>query len=195
MIQRIQTVYLFALFAIGLILIWQDPVYASFQGSKDPSSYVLMFWNSYAGSAPVGINTVPERCPNVISNGVNYGADWMTIVVSLSAMSVSILSIFFFKNRKFQLKMVLGATLWTCRFCGIIGHSIDLAWVDGDFGLYGISRCEGRRGDGSQHGPHTVRIDEKTGIIGFVFWVEQRYVVGSAQIWEESGICRGGRSG
>lgn len=102
MIQRIQTVYLFALFAIGLILIWQDPVYASFQGSKDPSSYVLMFWNSYAGSAPVGINTVPERCPNVISNGVNYGADWMTIVVSLSAMSVSILSIFFFKNRNFS---------------------------------------------------------------------------------------------
>ena len=140
MIQRIQTVYLFALFAIGLILIWQDPVYASFQGSKDPSSYVLMFWNSYAGSAPDGINTVPERCPNVISNGVNYGADRMTIVVSLSAMSVSILSIFFFKNRKFQLKMVLGATLLCVLILVVmLGRYYIFKWGHADFvGQLGI---------------------------------------------------------
>lgn len=97
MIQRIQTVYLFAVFAIGLVLIWQDPVYAWFDGVNEPSSYVLMFWNSYVGSAP--------------GNNVLYTADLMTMFVSLSAMAVSILSIFFFKNRKFQMKMVMGATL------------------------------------------------------------------------------------
>ncbi|MEY3860808.1 MAG: hypothetical protein RIS50_1089 [Bacteroidota bacterium] len=82
MIQRIQTVYLFVLFAIGLILAWQDPVYAWFDGQNQPRSYVLMFWNRYTGTAP--------------GEPVMYVADLMTMVVSLAAMAVGIIAIFLF---------------------------------------------------------------------------------------------------
>ena len=102
MIQRIQTVYLFVLFAIGLILAWQDPVYAWFDGQNQPSSYVLMFWNSYTGTAP--------------GEPVMYVADLMTMVVSLAAMAVGIIAIFLFKNRKFQMRMVLSALM----LCGLL---------------------------------------------------------------------------
>jgi amino acid permease len=102
MIQRIQTVYLFIIFAIGLILGWQDPVYAWFDGENQPSSYVLMFWNSYSGTAP--------------GQPIVYVADLMSIVLSLSVMSLSIVSIFLFKNRRFQMRMVLS----TLMLCGLL---------------------------------------------------------------------------
>lgn len=97
MIQRIQTVYLFVLFAIGLILIWQDPVIAWFDASQQPSAYVLMFWNSYGGTAP--------------GEPVVYLADLMTIFVSTTAMALGFVSIFLFKNRQLQMKSILGTLL------------------------------------------------------------------------------------
>ena len=97
MIQRIQTVYLFAMFAIGLVLVWQDPVYAWFDGVNQPSSYVLMFWNSYTGTAP--------------GQDVVYVPDLLTILSSISAMAMGVISIFFYKNRKFQMRLVLTAFL------------------------------------------------------------------------------------
>lgn len=97
MIQRIQTVYLFALFAIGLILIWQDPVYAYFDGVNQPDSYVLTFWNSYTGTAP--------------GKPVIYVPDMMTMLISVAAMAVGIVAIFFFKSRKFQMRMVLSSLM------------------------------------------------------------------------------------
>lgn len=97
MIQRIQTVYLFALFAIGFILIWQDPVYAYFDGATEPGSYVLMFWNSYSGTSP--------------GKPVIYIPDMMTILISIAAMAFGVISIFFYKNRKFQMRMVLSSLM------------------------------------------------------------------------------------
>lgn len=106
MIQRIQTVYLFALFAIGLIMIWQDPVYAWFDGVDQPSSYVLMFWNSYSGTGP-GQTAI-------------YVPDLMTIVVSLAAMAVGVISIFMFKHRKMQLRMVLTSLMLCLLLVGVM---------------------------------------------------------------------------
>ncbi|MFM7638520.1 MAG: DUF4293 domain-containing protein [Bacteroidota bacterium] len=97
MIQRIQTVYLFALFAIGLILIWQDPVYAYFDAANEQGSCVLMFWNSYIGTSP--------------GKPVIYIPDMMTILIFIAAMAVGVISIFFYKNRKFQLRMVLSSLM------------------------------------------------------------------------------------
>lgn len=92
MIQRIQTVYLFLIFAIGLILIWQNPVYAWFDASQQPSAYVLMIWSSYAGTAP--------------GTEVVYFTDLLSMVVSLSIMVLAIVSIFLFKNRTLQMTCI-----------------------------------------------------------------------------------------
>jgi len=47
---------------------------------------------------------------------VMYVADLMTMVVSLAAMAVGIIAIFLFKNRKFQMRMVLSALM----LCGLL---------------------------------------------------------------------------
>ena len=106
MIQRIQTVYLFLLFAIGLILIWQDPVYAWFDGLNQPSAYVLLFWNSYSGT-PAGVEVI-------------YVADLMTIFVSVLSMCLGVVSIFLFKNRKLQMKTVLVVVLMCLLLLGVL---------------------------------------------------------------------------
>jgi hypothetical protein len=106
MIQRIQTVYLFLLFAIGLILIWQDPVYAWFDGVNQPSAYVLLFCNSYSGT-PAGTEVI-------------YVADLMTIFTSALSMGLAVVSIFLFKNRKLQMKAVLFVVLLCLLVLGIL---------------------------------------------------------------------------
>ena len=82
----------------------------------------------------------------------------MTIVVSLLVMSVSILSIFFCKNRKFQLKMVLRTTLLCVLILMVmLGRYYIFKWGHADFvgqlgipliwpGLMAISRYMAYRG-------------------------------------------------
>lgn len=99
MIQRIQTLYLFIIFAIALLLVLSNPIYAEFkmnQGSH-PESVLMQYWNQFSVSTDSNTPIYSYKFLNLV----------MLAVVGIGAL----FSVFLFKNRKMQLKAV-GMLVW-----------------------------------------------------------------------------------
>jgi hypothetical protein len=94
MIQRIQTLYLFLIFAIALLLMLSNPIYAEFRMKQgfNPESVLMQYWSQFSVSTESQIPVYSYKLLNMI----------LLVLVGLSAL----VNIFLFGNRKIQLKSV-----------------------------------------------------------------------------------------
>ena len=94
MIQRIQTLYLFLIFAIALLLMLSNPIYAEFRMKHgfNPESVLMQYWSQFSVSTDSQIPVYSYKLLNMI----------LLALVGLG----SLLNIFLFGNRKIQLKSV-----------------------------------------------------------------------------------------
>lgn len=93
MIQRIQSLYLFIVFAINSLLIITNPVYAEFQNKDGISPSTVLMQYTFQFNTQLN-NSMPVPAYKLIN----------ILLLGLIGLG-SITTIFLFKNRKFQLKL------------------------------------------------------------------------------------------
>ena len=94
MIQRIQTLYLFLIFAIALLLMLSNPIYAEFRMKHgfNPESVLMQYWSQFSVSTESRIPVYSYKLLNM----------FLLVLVGLGSLVI----IFLFGNRKLQLKAV-----------------------------------------------------------------------------------------
>lgn len=95
MIQRIQTLYLVLVFLLTLFLVYYNPIYAEFttvSGSKTVTTQ-MKFWS--------------QTVDNSISLSPDVSYKFLNLILISVVISLSIYSIFLYKRRKKQLKIVV----------------------------------------------------------------------------------------
>jgi hypothetical protein len=94
MIQRIQTLYLFLIFAIALLLMLSNPIYAEFRMKHgfNPEFVLMQYWSQFSVSTESQIPVYSYKLLNMI----------LLVLVGFG----SLVNIFLFRSRKIQLKSV-----------------------------------------------------------------------------------------
>lgn len=94
MIQRIQTLYLFLIFAIALLLMLSNPIYAEFRMKHgfNPESVLMQYWSQFSVSTESRIPVYSYKLLNM----------FLLVLIGLGSLVI----IFLFGNRKLQLKAV-----------------------------------------------------------------------------------------
>ncbi len=97
MIQRIQTLFLVLVFLLTLFLVYNNPVYAEFTSVSESKTITtqMKFWSQ----------TVDNKI--TLSPDVSY--KFLNLILIAVVISLSIYSIFLYKSRKKQLKIVVTA--------------------------------------------------------------------------------------
>jgi MFS family permease len=94
MIQRIQTLYLFLIFAIALLLMLSNPIYAEFRMKHgfNPESVLMQYWSQFSISTESRIPVYSYKLLNMI----------LLVLVGMGSLA----NVFLYGNRKLQLKFV-----------------------------------------------------------------------------------------
>ncbi len=119
MIQRRQTLYLFALGLIGVLLLWINPTYAWLDSKYQENSYELHYWNTYSNPATQGNKNLQsanvtstkqaKNTPVVVQKDSNpKGApEFFAFITCLLAVGSGFAAVFLFKKRTLQKKVCL----------------------------------------------------------------------------------------
>jgi len=97
MIQRIQTLYLVLVFLLTLFLVYNNPIYAELTTISESKTITtqMKFWS--------------QTVDNSISLSPDVSYKFLNLILISVVISLSIYSIFLFKRRKKQLKIVVTA--------------------------------------------------------------------------------------
>lgn len=133
MIQRKQTLYLFALVFIGVLLLWINPTYAWLDSINQQNSYELHYWNTYATPSKQSnknLESANETPPNGLKN-TQVGAqkdsnakgapEFFAFMTCLLATGSGFAAIFLFKKRVLQKKVVLFSAALCMVLVGLLG--------------------------------------------------------------------------
>jgi hypothetical protein len=95
MIQRIQTLYLVLVFLLTLFLVYYNPIYAEFTTVSESKTITtqMKFWS--------------QKVDNSISVSPDVSYKFLNLILISVVISLSIYSIFLYKSRKKQLKIVV----------------------------------------------------------------------------------------
>ena len=95
MIQRIQTLYLVLVFLLTLFLVYNNPIYAELTTISESKTITtqMKFWS--------------QTVDNSISLSPDVSYKFLNLILISVVISLSIYSIFLFKRRKRQLKIVV----------------------------------------------------------------------------------------
>lgn len=97
MIQRIQTLYLVLVFLLTLFLVYNNPIYAEFTSVSESKTITtqMKFWS--------------QTVDNKITTSPDVSYKFLNLILIAVVISLSIYSIFLYKTRKKQLKIVVTA--------------------------------------------------------------------------------------
>jgi hypothetical protein len=97
MIQRIQTLYLVLVFLLTLFLVYNNPIYAELTTISESKTITtqMKFWS--------------QTVDNSISLSPDVSYKFLNLILISVVISLSIYSIFLYKRRKKQLKIVVSA--------------------------------------------------------------------------------------